>query len=225
VLASWDRLRAKASANPAGGMFGGVELDQFTIGGLYTDRGWPTLSAALTAYDAGDSGPLIASKHPATAEDVNFESVFQTVSCADAPFPADETTFALDMIRLKARYGAIGAAIAAPGSCLYLQTNTQPPTPIDGAGLPGVLLIQSEGDPATPYVGALRMHEALPSSRLLTVRANGNHGHFLVDGPCVEDRTVAYLVDGSLPENDITCDGAAPPTPKTRRFEAPPPHR
>ncbi|MYV97213.1 alpha/beta hydrolase, partial [Streptomyces sp. SID3343] len=226
VLATWDRLRARAAANPAGGVFGGVEFDQFTIGGLYTDRNWPAMSAALAAYDGGDPGRLIASKHPATADDVNLESVFQSVSCADAPFPADEATFDLDMIRLKARYGAIGAAIASPGSCLYLQTNTEPPTTIDGAGLPGVLLVQSERDPATPYSGALRMHEALPSSRLLTVRGNGNHGHFLVDGPCVDDPVVAYLVDGSLPATDTTCDGAtAPPDPKTRRFVAPPPRR
>jgi pimeloyl-ACP methyl ester carboxylesterase len=225
VLATWDRLRAHVAASPAGGVFGGVEFDQYTIGNLYSDRDWPAMSAALSAYDAGEGGPLIASRHPATADDVNFESVFQSVSCADAPFPADEATFELDMVRLKARYGAIGAAIASPGACLYLQTNTEPPTGIDGAGLPGVLLIQSEGDPATPYSGALRMHEALPSSRLLTVRGNGNHGHFLIDGPCVDDPAIAYLVDGNLPATDTSCAGAAPPDPRTRRFGVLPPRR
>lgn len=64
VLASWDRLRARLAAAPAGGVFGGVELDQYTIGNLYTDQDWPSLSAALAGYDAGDPGPLIAAKRP-----------------------------------------------------------------------------------------------------------------------------------------------------------------
>ncbi|MGW9211697.1 alpha/beta hydrolase [Embleya sp. NPDC055664] len=217
VLAGWDVLRARLVAQPADGVFGGVELDQFTIGSLYTDRDWPRLAGALADYASGDPAALVASRRAATTEEVNFESVFQTVSCADAPFPADERVFDADMVRLRTRDGALGAAIASPGACLYLQTNTAPPTRIDGAGLPGVLLIQSVGDPATPYEGALRMHDALPSSRLLTVRGNGNHGHYLVDGPCVDDRATGYLVDGTLPANDIECDAAAPEGPVTRR--------
>ncbi|MGC0414671.1 alpha/beta hydrolase [Embleya sp. AB8] len=217
VLATWDRARAALAATPAGGVFGGVELDQYTIGKLYTERDWPTLSRALADYVSGDPAALLKARRVATAEEVNFESVFQTVSCADAPFPADEAVFERDMIDLRLRYGALGAAIASPGACLYLQTNTAPPTRIDGAGLPGVLLMQSVGDPATPYDGALRMHAALPSSRLLTVRGNGNHGHYLVDGPCVDDSGTAYLVDGTLPATDTECAARPPANPDPRR--------
>ncbi|MYS87194.1 alpha/beta hydrolase [Embleya scabrispora] len=217
VLATWDRLRVELAAHPAGGVFGGVELDQYTLGKLYTDRDWARLSGALADYASGDPAALIAGRKPATRDEVNFESVMQTVTCADAPYPADEAVFERDMAVLRGRYGALGATIASPGACLYLQSNTAPPTRIDGAGLPGVLLVQSVGDPATPYEGALRMHAALPTSRLLTVRGNGNHGHYLVEGPCVDDRGTAYLVDGVLPATDIECTGPAPTDPDPRR--------
>lgn len=226
VLARWNTLREALAARPAGGVFGGVEFDQLTIGTLYTDQDWPRMSEILSALDAGDPAPLIAVRRTPTTDDVNFESVFQTVSCADAPSPSDEATFERDIEQLGARYGALGAAIASPGSCLYLQTNTEPPTTIDGAGLPGVLMISAVGDPATPYEGALRMHEALPTSRLVTMRDNGNHGHFLVDGPCVDDRVSAYLVDGTLPATDVACEGAPPPdTDGGRRLEVVRPRR
>ncbi|WP_406296011.1 alpha/beta hydrolase [Embleya sp. NBC_00888] len=221
VLATWDRLRTELAAHPAGGVFGGVELDQYTLGRLYTDRDWASMSGALGDYASGDPAALIAGRKPATEDEVNFESVMQTVTCADAPAPADESVFERDMALLRARHGALGAAIASPGACLYLQSNTAPPTRIDGAGLPGVLLIQSVGDPATPYDGALRMHAALPSSRLLTVRDNGNHGHYLVDGGCVDERGTAYLVDGTLPATDIECAGAASSEPRSRRSAVP----
>ncbi|MFE2870682.1 MULTISPECIES: alpha/beta hydrolase [unclassified Embleya] len=225
VLAGWDRLRGQLAEHPAGGVFGGVELDQYTLGKLYTDRNWASLSGALADYASGDPTALIAGRKPATADEVNFESVFQTVACADAPFPADEAVLERDMAVFRARHGALGAAIAAPGACLYLQSNTAPPTRIDGAGLPGVLLVQSVGDPATPYEGALRMHAALPSSRLLTVRGNGNHGHYLVEGSCVDDRGTAYLVEGTLPATDVECTGPASADSDPRRSPVPHPRR
>ncbi|MCF2530535.1 alpha/beta hydrolase [Yinghuangia soli] len=217
VLASWDRARESLAAKPGAGVFGGTEFDQLTIANLYSDRQWPKLSAALSAYAArGDAAALRDLKGPATADDENFESVFQAVTCADAPAPADPAVFAADTVRLKAEYGYLGSTIAAAGACLYLQSNTAPPIALDGAGLPPVMLIQGTRDPATPYIGAARMRAALPSARMLTVEGSGNHGQFVGGGDCVDDAGAAYLVRGTLPAHDWACPALPPPKPDSR---------
>ncbi|WTW94621.1 alpha/beta hydrolase [Streptomycetaceae bacterium NBC_01309] len=217
VLAHWDRAREALAAKPADGVFGGTEFDLTTIANLYSDRQWPRLAAAVSAYRVrGDAAPVRDLKGPVTGDDENFESVFQAVTCADAPAPADPAVFAADTARLKAEYGYLGATVGAAGACLYLQSNTVPPVAVDGAGLPGILLVQGSRDPATPYTGAVRMRGALPSSRLLTVEGSGNHGQFVGGGRCVDDAGAAYLARGELPARDWSCPALAAPTPETR---------
>ncbi|NUU21584.1 MAG: alpha/beta fold hydrolase [Streptomycetaceae bacterium] len=217
VLGAWNQSREALAAKPGDGVFGGTEFDQLTIENLYSDRQWPDLAAALAAYrGTGGVAALRRLKGPATADNENFESVFQAVTCADAPSPDDPAVYAADTARLKDAYGYLGATIASPGACLYLQSNTRPPVAIDGKGLPQVLLIQGTRDPATPYTGAAQMHAALPSSRLLTVEGSGNHGQFIGGGPCVDDAGAAYLVRGELPTKDRTCPALPPPEPDTR---------
>ncbi|MEU8134874.1 alpha/beta hydrolase [Streptodolium elevatio] len=217
VLAQWDRAREELAAKPADGVFGGTEFDLMTIANLYSDRQWPRLAAAVSAYRVrGDAAPMRDLKGPVTGDDENFESVMQAVTCADAPAPDDPAVFAADTVRLKAEHGYLGATVAAAGACLYLQSNTLPPVTVDGAGLPGVLLVQGSRDPATPYAGAVRMRTALPSSRLLTVDGSGNHGQFVGGGKCVDDAGAAYLARGELPARDWSCPALPPPTPDTR---------
>lgn len=217
VLAHWDRAREALAAKPADRVFGGTEFDLMTIANLYSDRQWPGLAAAVAAYRLrGDAAPMRELKGPVTGDEENFESVLQAVTCADAPAPDDPAVFAADTVRLKAAHGYLGATIAAAGACLYLQSNTVPPVTVDGAGLPGILLIQGTRDPATPYAGAVRMHAALPSSRLLTVEGSGNHGQFVGGGKCVDDAGAAYLARGELPTRDWTCPALPEPGPETR---------
>ncbi|MDI2132776.1 alpha/beta hydrolase [Yinghuangia seranimata] len=214
VLARWNEAREALAAKPADGVFGGTEFDLVTISNLYSDRQWPTLATAVAAYEnRRDAAPLRDLKGPTTPDDENFESVFQAVTCADAPSPADPAVFAADTARLKDQYGYLGADIASAGACLYLQSNTAPPTRIDGAGLPGVLMIEGTRDPATPYAGAVRMRAALPSARLVTVEGSGNHGQFIGGGACVDDAGTAYLARGVLPAADTTCPALPPPDP------------
>jgi pimeloyl-ACP methyl ester carboxylesterase len=223
VLDSWTAGRKALAAHPDAETFGGTELDLATLSHLYSDRMWPALSEALAAYRTDeDAAPLRALDGPPGPDDVNFDSVFQTVTCADAPAPADPEVYRQDGKRLLDAYGPLGATIASPGACLHLQTNTEapldfsePPSPDQGPSpnLPGILIINGTEDPATPYAGALRMHAALPSSRLLTVTGSGDHGLFLRAGPCVDDAGTRYLLDGTLPEEDLPGADATCPAP------------
>ena len=67
-------------------------------------------------------------------------------------------------------------------------------------------MIQNRRDPATPYVGALRMRRAFGDrARLVTVE-RGGHGVYLGTGNACGDRAVtAFLTTGERPARDVTC--------------------
>lgn len=69
---------------------------------------------------------------------------------------------------------------------------------------PDILVLGTTGDPATPYEYAEHMHKALKSSRLITLKGNG---HLAFDqSKCVRRQTLNYLIDGTVPTRDRTCN-------------------
>jgi len=82
-----------------------------------------------------------------------------------------------------------------------------------GKGLPPVLIVQSERDAATPYTGAVELHQRLRGSRLITERDAGSHGVTGLVNSCVNDRVDTYLLTGGLDRSDVTCAPHATPKP------------
>lgn len=82
-----------------------------------------------------------------------------------------------------------------------------------GKGLPGVLIVQSERDAATPYGGAVELHQRFKGSRLITEKGAGSHGVTSLVNPCVNERVDAYLLTGKLDGADVTCAPHATPKP------------
>lgn len=78
------------------------------------------------------------------------------------------------------------------------------PTAVRG-DLPA-LLVNVTGDPRTVHRGALTMHRAWPSSRLVTLRGADQHAvHGVFVSACVDSAVNAHLADGRLPHRDLTC--------------------
>ncbi|WP_369056434.1 alpha/beta hydrolase [Kineococcus terrestris] len=89
----------------------------------------------------------------------------------------------------------------------------------DGRDLPPLLVVQSENDPATPVEGARVTHEALPSSRMITVTGEGDHGVYgTIGNACVDDVVTTFLVTGEAPAGDVTCEGTGIPDPGLARL-------
>ena len=65
-------------------------------------------------------------------------------------------------------------------------------------------MISTTGDPATPYEAGVARGRTAGERVLVT---NEGDGHTVVaDGkPCIDDLVTAYLVDGVIPEDGITC--------------------
>jgi fermentation-respiration switch protein FrsA (DUF1100 family) len=94
--------------------------------------------------------------------------------------------------------------------------STKQQTPLDvktGKGLPPVLIVQSERDAATPYEGAVELHERFKGSRLITEKGAGSHGVTGLVNPCVNERVDTYLLTGKTDRRDVTCAPHATPKP------------
>ncbi|MEU0931938.1 alpha/beta hydrolase [Embleya sp. NPDC005971] len=205
------RTLAGVRAEPAGGLVGPAELRDLATRALYNSRSWPEFAAALRAHDRGDPGPLAALYTPATAQDANGTAIYTAVECHDGPWPRDWSVWDRDA-RAVDRTAPLttwsNTWLNAP--CAFWPVPARTPPTIDGHDLPPVLLVQGTRDPATPPAGASALHQALPSSHLITVLDEGDHGILAFQpAPCVLRAAAAYLTDGTLPPGrDTTCEAS-----------------
>ena len=223
VQAKWQALRAAVKAHPAGGVVGPAELLGFFQNAPYYDSAWPTVAAVWSKYAAGDTKALTDAAGPdlsdtagnKTAE--NGTAVYTAVECTDAKWPTSWPRWDRDNTALNAKYPFLtwsNAWLNLPCATWGVQQQH----PVDVAshrGLPGVLIVQSTRDAATPYPGALELHRRLAGSRLVTERDAGSHGVTNLVNPCINSRVDAYLLDGTLDRHDATCGPHAAPVPAT----------
>ncbi|NEE08044.1 alpha/beta hydrolase [Streptomyces sp. SID7499] len=219
VLRSYERASARLAAEPAGGKVGPGQLHGAFLQAGYYDDQWPHRAHALSAYLKGDAKPLIEQmeQHPeAAAEAENSRAVYVAVECNDAPWPTDWKVWDRDNTRL-ARVAPFETwdNVWTNLPCAYWRVPRQRPLDV-GAGpgeLPPTLILAAERDAATPYDGALELHDRLAGSVLVTERDAGAHG--LVGGPnaCVNGHLEAYLLEGRLPGGGARCAPHAEPKP------------
>ncbi|NUU21583.1 MAG: alpha/beta fold hydrolase [Streptomycetaceae bacterium] len=215
VEASLARVLAGVRAVPAGPV-GPAEVYDILTSAMYDDDQWPPLARAMRAYLAGDTAPVTALYEPPDADTANSQAIYTAVECADGPWPRDWAQWQRDADALNRANPILtwpNTWLNAP--CRFWPVAPREPLRIDGQGLPGVLLIQGERDAATPLIGGVHMHDALPSSRLVTVHGEGNHA-VLVFNPnnCVTRYAYTYLRDGTLPPGDRVCQGGTEPDPQ-----------
>ncbi|CAM5680159.1 alpha/beta hydrolase [Streptomyces purpurascens] len=221
VQEKWLQLRATAKKNPLGGVVGPAELISFFQSAPYYDSSWAPVASVFSKYVAGDTQALVDAAAPdpsdtagnASAE--NGNAVYTAVECADAKWPTNWRTWDRDNTRLHKDHPFMTWANA----WMNLPCATWPAkqrTPLDvksGKGLPGVLIVQSDHDAATPYEGAVELHKRFKGSRLITEKGAGSHGVTGLVNPCVNERVDSYLLTGELDRRDVTCSPHATPKP------------
>ncbi|MGW5054272.1 alpha/beta hydrolase [Actinokineospora sp. NPDC004072] len=183
---------------------------------LYDDQLWPILQQALNGLADGDGTQLLLLADLYLGRDrdgsySNSNDALIAVRCVDEPRITD-----------RAELERVAAEIAEATKGSFL-TGAEPPLPARDVcafwpapntaqphqpkvdGLPQVLVISTTGDPATPYQAGVNLAKAL-DARLVTYDAV-QHTAFLQRIPCVDDIGVAYLLDLTLPAEDVTCEG------------------
>ncbi|UPK76640.1 alpha/beta hydrolase [Nocardioidaceae bacterium SCSIO 66511] len=138
-------------------------------------------------------------------------TAFEGVACTDGANPVDPDawTQAAASKDKVAPMGILWAWISSPcaqwpGSdedAYHGSFDNEPSTPI--------LVMNNTHDPATSLKSAQGLHEVSPGSRLVTVNGGG-HG-VLGSSECATKVSSAYLLEQTLPDDNVTCDADAGP--------------
>lgn len=217
AAAAIEAVRTRLATEPirSSGPGGRRELgpDQFDVAlatALYDTSLWGTTARAIADLDEAGSEVLwtLLDRQTGRRADGTFDNSSEArtiVNCADTDErpTVDEAAAAAERIRAAAP--TFGEALGwATLSCVGWPQTANPVPEFTGAGAPPVLVVGTVGDPATPYVWAQQMTDALESAVLLTYEGAG-HTAFLRGGPCIEDAVFAYLVDLELPAPGTSC--------------------
>lgn len=205
--------QAEASPIPSSGPGGRVATDGLVflgvLGALYSEDAWPDLAQSLAAARGGDSAGILAladgyTRRQPDGSYPNLTDANIAINCADS----DQTFTRNEVIDYIAEwdtaYPLFGAALASGLLTCTLWDATRHPLPErDAAGSAPILVVGTEGDPATPYQGAVTMAEQLEAGVLLTWQGEGHTAFPKTD--CITEAVVGYLIDLIVPADGTSC--------------------
>jgi len=227
VRANWNKTLADFRTKPHGAV-GGHELLSTAFGVLISEEGWTAFAQALSTYVVGgDDTALVEFATPNTSAGAErFTASFSAVICGDSKWSQSKATYERDAARLAKVSQVAWDNMWVTGSvCRNWPVPDRTPIKITGRGLPGILMFNTVGDPATPYAGALKLHQVLRSSVLVTERNSGAHCVFAnpqsMVNTAANDIGTKYLLTGELPAGDVSVPGHALPVPTPAQLKAP----
>ena len=180
---------------------------------LYSEQNWPILTQALSAViEDGDGSALLFlsdqyfQRTSSGEYDSNIGEVITAVNCLDA---LDRPTVAeaqdqLDTFEAASQvFGrALGWGLAACSAWPF--EPAEEPVEIEAEGAAPILVLGTTRDPATPYEAAVALAEQLDSGVLVTRDGDG-HTAYQSGNECIADMVNAFLVDGTVPDEDPLC--------------------
>lgn len=183
---------------------------------LYSAQTYETAAQSwrhiLDTPDAVTTGDQPAPTGAPSPFDNNW-SVFLAVTCNDVEWAHDVETYEQAIAHDREEYPLFGAAAANIMPCAFWKYEPdEAPVAVNDDGPTNVLVAQNRRDPVTPSIGGESIDDAFGDrSRMLTVDGSG-HGVFVLgSNPCAQDVVTNYLVEDTMPEEDVICDAAAAP--------------
>ncbi|MFC3575752.1 alpha/beta hydrolase [Streptomyces yaanensis] len=181
---------------------------------LYSKAGWPTLTSALRAAEAGDGSELLTLADRYNERDTSARYGTTThsqrvISCLDdKQRPTLEATKKLlpEFEKISPVFGDFLGWDTA-GWCHDWPATGQFDHPeVSAPGAAPVLVVGNTGDPATPYEGARKMAHELGKDVGVELTWKGEgHGAYGSGSDCVDSTVNAYLLDGTVPEDGKVC--------------------
>jgi pimeloyl-ACP methyl ester carboxylesterase len=141
-----------------------------------------------------------------------YDASFWTIPCNEGKWKGNRRTVVKQSQKLIDQDLPLLGAGWLIQPCIFWDNQVRKLPEVDGEGVPPVLIVQSEHDPATPIEGARRAHEAFENSRMLTINDEGDHGIYAGGNTCADTVVENFLVDGIVPD-DRTCPGVPLPVP------------
>jgi pimeloyl-ACP methyl ester carboxylesterase len=182
---------------------------------LYDDvDGWPKLRQAFTESEEnyGDTFLQLADEYSGRNPDGTFRSNdFDSGAVIDCLDWRDNRT--LDQYKADAKEFAIKAPVFGPYiafSGVHCQFFPQPstqraPNTLTEIKTAPIIVIGTIRDPATPYAWSVSLAKIFTGSSLISLDADGHTGHSR-GSACVDDAVDAFLLKGTLPTANLSCD-------------------
>ncbi len=178
---------------------------------LYNADYWYVLSAALQAGFEGDGSALLElsdlyTSRGADGYDDNSAEAIYAINCLDDPYAisADEVPAQIpEFEQASPTFGAVFAWGLIGCSGIQVES-TEKPLTVRGEGAAPIVVVGTTRDPATPYRWAEAMAEQLESGVLVSRDGDGHTG-YNSGNVCVDEALEAYLIEGTVPEDGLTC--------------------
>ncbi|GAB3142901.1 alpha/beta hydrolase [Micromonospora sonneratiae] len=211
-----DELVARAEDEPlpvGEEIFTAAELRTLIFRMLYAENRFDYLGRFLGIVRAGQPLPADLAfmmnagrwDTPPPAPADNAVAAYFLVTCADDRWPTEVARYRAEHVADSRTYPFFGPAAANISPCAFWpEVDRSRMRSFTGSRVP-VLLINSVGDPATPYPGALATRRMMPNARLVTVPVSHHAVFGEYPNACVEEAAVGYLLSGRLPVRDLTC--------------------
>lgn len=181
--------------------------------GMYNDENWSYVAQGLKKAMAGDGSLLLqladlsSERDPDGHYSGNGNFSITAVNCLDHPAIEDEAWMAQESRRLATEDPTFGPTLGYSGlSCAtWPEGPVRRPDPIHAKGSGPIVVVGTTNDPATPYAWAQSLAGQLDDGHLITWKGEG-HTAYGRSGGCVEKAVDAYLLDGTVPQDGLTCD-------------------
>ncbi|TDB86519.1 alpha/beta hydrolase [Actinomadura sp. KC216] len=201
VEAKYYEVRAAAKKAPIGGKIGPSELDDIVLSAGY-NTGYYIPFAQILSMWVNDDDPSGLLDWLSPGGDDNGFAVYNAVQAADAKWPRSWNKWHNDAVKLHKQGYRFNtwSNVWFNAPIAFWPFNGGPELRLKGdKRLPGMLLVQSTQDGATPVEGGLEMHKVFPSSRLVFELGGKTHSNTLNGNACLDDKVAAYLDTGALP--------------------------
>jgi hypothetical protein len=191
-------------------MLGADSLMTGIVAALYSQESWPYLSLALESALEGDpeTAFLLADfyfNREGGAYLDNQTEAFRTYNCMDYPNEATPDQLAAARDRLADEAPTVAPYWFGVNPCTdwpYPPTGVREPIAAEGAA--PIVVVGTTNDPATPYEWSVSLAEQLASGVLVTREGEGHTG-YNKGSDCVDSAVETYLLEGTVPEDGLTC--------------------
>ncbi|MCS0634944.1 alpha/beta hydrolase [Streptomyces sp. LP05-1] len=169
--------------------------------------GEPATAKRLTASTGSGSTGRAADAPKVPADNMTASS--WAVVCGDnsAAWPRDPESYRRDALADRGRFPLFGDFVSSVKPCAFWGASVEPATRVNNRA--GALIVQNEWDPQTPLPSGQALHAALKGSKMLTVLGGEGHGVYPNGTVCADGTVTGYLLTGTLPAKDVSCEATA----------------
>ena len=180
---------------------------------LYDEQNWSLLTQALEEAIDQRTGTMLLfladfynDRNADGSFSTNSTEAFTAVNCLDGRSDPDVEAMRAEAAEIEAAAPTVGTFFSYGGiTCAdWPYPVAEQEYDVAAPDAAPIVVVGTTNDPATPYVWAEGMAEALDTSVLVTYEGEG-HTAYGRSNSCIDNALEDYLVDGTVPEDGLTC--------------------